>query len=137
MKAYEELGNLLKSCVIEESKDKACPPSTKMVFMEVLFNTEGMTLSVTPDRVQEILDSVNFWLSKSTATLQELQSLIGKLSFVASCVHSSRVSIARLLSCLRLIHGKKSPQPIPMYVKRIYYGGNCFYLLLMVYPLYC
>ena len=96
-KAYEELGNLLKSCGIEESKDKACPPSTKMVFIRVLFNTEDIILSVTPDRVQEILDLVNFWLPKSTATLQELQSLIGKLSFVVSCVHSSRVFIARLL----------------------------------------
>ena len=35
LKAYEELGILLKSCGIEESKDKACQPSTQMVFIGV------------------------------------------------------------------------------------------------------
>ena len=109
------------------------PPKYKMVFIGVLFNTEDMTLSVTPERVQEILDLVNLWLLKSTATLQELQSLVGKLSFVASCVHSSRVFIARLLNWLRHIHGKKSPQPIPTYISKDLFGGNCFYLVLMVY----
>ena len=118
LKAYTELGNLLKSCGLEESKDKATPPSTEMVFIGVLFNTVDMTLSVTPERVQEILDLVEVWLHKPTATLKEVQSLIGKLSFVASCVQSSRVFIARLLSWLRQMQGKKSALPIPSYIHK-------------------
>ena len=113
---YDELGNLLNSCGLEESKDKATPPSTKMVFIGVLFNTTDMTLSVTPERVQEILDLVEIWLYKPVATLKELQSLIGKLSFVASCVQSSWVFIARLLNWLRQIQGQKSALPIPSFI---------------------
>ena len=75
LKAYEELGNVLISCGIEESKEKACPPSTKMVFIGVMFDTEDLTLSVTPERVQEILELVESWLQKQSVTLQELQSL--------------------------------------------------------------
>ena len=116
MKAYDELGNLLNSCGLEESEDKATPPSTKMVFIGVLFNTTDMTLSVTPERVQEILDLVEIWLYKPVATLKELQSLSGKLSFVASCVQSSRVFIARLLNWLRQIQGQKSALPIPSFI---------------------
>ena len=65
-----------------------------MTFIGVLFNSQDLTLSVTPERVKEILELVNIWLLKSTATLKEQQSLIGKLSFIASCVHSSRIFIA-------------------------------------------
>ena len=52
---FIELGQLLESCGIEESKQKACPPSTRMTFIRVLFDSEKLTLSVTPERLQEIL----------------------------------------------------------------------------------
>ena len=117
-KSFIELGQLLESCGIEESKQKACPPSTKMTFIGVLFDSEELTLSVTPERLQEILSLLEVWLLKTEATLQELQSLIGKLSFISSCVQASRVFMCRLLSWLRQIHGKKSVQQIPMSVRK-------------------
>ena len=117
-KAFQELGNLISSCGTEESKEKACSPSTKMVFTGVLFNTEDMTLSVTPERVQEILELVNEWLHKKSATLTQLQSLIGKLNFISSCVHGSRIFICRLLNWLRTLHGKRSAQPIPAFLRK-------------------
>lgn len=60
-KSFLELGNLLVSCGLEESKEKACLPCTKMVFVRVLFNMEDN----------------NRYLAakKETSTLQELQSL--------------------------------------------------------------
>ena len=99
-RSYLELGNILCSCGIEESKEKACPPSIKMTFIGVLLDTEELTLSVTPERVQDILDLVHTWLQKHSAILPELQSLVGKLSFVSSCVHASRVCIPRILNWL-------------------------------------
>ena len=52
---FIELGQLLESCGIEESKQKACPPSTRMIFIGVRFDSEKLTLSVTQERLQEIL----------------------------------------------------------------------------------
>ena len=66
----------------------------------------------------EILELVNSWLHKESASLQELQSLVGKLNFISSCEHASRVFICRILKWLRLIHGSKSAQHIPVYVKQ-------------------
>ena len=86
-----------------------------MTFIGVSFDSEDLTLSVTPERVQELLDLLQLWLQKQSTTLKELQSLVGKLSFVASCVQASRELIARVLNWLRLIHGKKSAQPL--YIK--------------------
>ena len=77
-RSFTELGRLLESCGIEESKQKACPPSTRMTFIGVLFDSEALTLSVTPERLQEILSLLDVWLLKSKATLHDLQSLIGK-----------------------------------------------------------
>ena len=118
LKSFQELGNLLVSCGIEESAEKACPPSTKMIFIGVLFDTDELTLSVTEERVNEILELVNTWLQKKSASLQDLQSLVGKLNFISACVHASRVFICRILNWLRLIQDKKSAQLIPAFVKK-------------------
>ena len=118
LKPFQELGNLLVSCGIEESKEKACPPSTKMVFIGGLFDTDDLTLSVTAEKVQEILELVSTWLQKKSAILRELQSLVGKLNFISSRVHASRVLICRILNWFRLIHGKKSAQLIPTFVRK-------------------
>ena len=50
--------------------------------------------------------------------LQLLQSLIGKLSFVAHCVKPSCVFISRLLNWLRRIQNSKTPQIIPGDIKK-------------------
>ena len=68
-KSLIELGQLLQSCGIEESKPKAFPPSTRMTFIGVLFDAEELTLSVTPERLQEILSLLEVWLLKTEATL--------------------------------------------------------------------
>ena len=47
--AYQTLGTILEKCGIEESKEKACPPSTIMAFVGVLFNTETLTIEITPE----------------------------------------------------------------------------------------
>ena len=57
-RSYSELGNILSSCGLEESREKACPPITQMTFIGVLFNGHALTLSVAQERVKEILDLV-------------------------------------------------------------------------------
>lgn len=52
----------------------------------VELNTVDLRLYVTSDRVEEILSSVHCWLDKTVVTVRELQSLLGKLHFVSSCV---------------------------------------------------
>lgn len=98
--AYNELGKVLQCCGLEESSEKVSPPATEMIFLGILCNTDKLTLSVTTERLQKILLLVTDWLEKSEASLKKLQSLIGKLNFVAHCVKPSRVFICRLLNWL-------------------------------------
>jgi hypothetical protein len=98
--AYNTLSNLLKDLGVEEAVEKSHPPSKTMEFLGVQFSVTDMTMSVTQDRIQEIISLVDNWLFKRKATKRELQSLIGKLQFVAKCVRAGRIFISRLLSIL-------------------------------------
>ena len=116
--AFNFLNKLLENCGLEESVDKACPPSTVMIFLGVEFNTSALTLSVTLDRVVEILSLVDKWLEKLQATVRELQSLLGKLHFISACVRPGRLFVSRLLTWLRGLPDDDNLHVIPIYVRK-------------------
>lgn len=106
--AYDSLGKIIAKVGLKEAEEKACPPSVEMVFLGTGLNTETMTLFITPDRVQELLELLKTWEHKKMATQKEVQSLLGKLNFVTNCVHSSRIYISRILNFLRQMRPVKS-----------------------------
>ncbi|CAG2195533.1 unnamed protein product [Mytilus edulis] len=69
--AYAKLGLILQNCGIEESIEKACPPSTKMMFIGILFDSENMTISIDTQRLSEILQLVSNWLCSTNCTKRE------------------------------------------------------------------
>ena len=83
------LGKLLESLGLLENYEKACPPNTKQTVLGVQVNTVDLTISVTPERLEEIRNIVKDWSLKTSASKNELQSLIGKHIFVAACRRSS------------------------------------------------
>ena len=52
--AFEALGELLQTLGIEESREKACPPSTTMTFLGVEFDTKMMSMRIDKYKLQEI-----------------------------------------------------------------------------------
>ena len=85
-RAFQLLGELLKLLGLDESILKALSPSTLMEFLGILFDSINMTMSISDERLREILALVRSWLGKVRASKRELQSLVGKLQFVATCV---------------------------------------------------
>ena len=117
--AYHCLGAILKKCGFEEALDKASPPSEIMSFLGVLFNTLTMTIEITPDRLVEIRSLVKSWINRDMASLKQVQSLLGKLNFIAACVKPSRIFVSRLLRWLRSIYSSSSEMhSVPHYVKK-------------------
>ena len=100
---YEYCGSLLMELGLHKSPSKACPPSTCMTCLGVQINTVDMTLSVTPERLNELEVLLSHWLTKKSAIKSELQSLVGKLSFVSKCVRQSRLFLACILTLLRSV----------------------------------
>lgn len=101
LKDFEALGLLLSDIGLEESLDKAIPPSTSCIMLGILFDTVAMVMKVTPERVIEISLLTEQWLCKIECSKTELQQLLGKLQFVCRCVRPGRVFLARLLNFLR------------------------------------
>ena len=66
-----------------------------MVFLVVLLNTVTMTLEVTPERLAEIRALIFQWIDMSSASLTQIQSSLGKMNFIASCVRPSRIFISK------------------------------------------
>lgn len=66
--------------------------------MEV--NSEHFTLSVTETRGKDLLSELSSWSSREVYTLRQLQSLLGKLSFVTACVKPGHIFMLRLLNSL-------------------------------------
>jgi hypothetical protein len=98
--AFSVLQSLLSDLGIQEAKEKSYGPSPAMEVFGVMFDVPSMTMSVTPSRLNEISNLIDSWLLKRKATKRDLQSLLGKLQFVAKCVRSGRIFISRLLGTL-------------------------------------
>ena len=80
-----------------------------------------MTIEVTQERLNEMQLLLQTWLYKSTASLKEIQSILGKLNFIAACVRPGRVFIGRLLQWLKVLNKSHNPREqvyIPDYVKK-------------------
>ena len=60
-------------------------------------------MSVTRERLEELESLLHAWSVKRSTTKTELQSLVGKLSFVSKCVQQSRLFLARILTLLRTL----------------------------------
>ena len=103
--AYQKLGWLLGDLGLEESHDKAEAPTTRITYLGVQFDSMAMTMSVPPEKLTEIKAEIRQWLRRTTICKKELQSLLGKLFWVAKVVTHSRVFMGRLLTQLRAING--------------------------------
>ena len=62
-------------------------------------------MKVPAERMSEVLSLLHHWSCKSSCSMPELQSLLGKLNFLASCAKPGRVFISRMLNVLRDNYG--------------------------------
>ena len=68
------------------SDRKLVPPSTQVVCLGILINTENGTVSIPPDRLCQICDAVRQWLGKTSCTKRHFHSILGMLLYVHKCV---------------------------------------------------
>ena len=101
--SYNRIASLLAELGLEEAADKASPPATEMEYLGVCFNSITFKKSISPAKIAELKDLLFTWLKKSTCTKRCLQSLTGKLLWVARCVKHSRCFLSRLLSGLKTL----------------------------------
>ena len=102
--AYTALTQLLENLRVETSKKKIVPPTTRLEFLGITFDTNNMTMEILGDKLKEIKQELNTWLLRTAATRREIESLVGKVQFLAKCIKSGRVFIGRLIQWLRTMN---------------------------------
>ena len=84
------------------------PPCMVMVFLGIQVDTIKLILSILPDKWLEIVELVQRWLVKKSASLKEVQQLAGALNFACRCVKSGRIYLSRILNFLREFKNNKN-----------------------------
>ena len=102
--SFASLFALMKDLGLNVSEKKLVPPSTQVVCLGILIDTEKGTVSIPPEKLHQVTDMVNEWLAKETCTKRQLQSLLGLLLYVHKCVKPARAFLNRMLALLRSGH---------------------------------
>ena len=98
---FSTLREVIATMGAVEAESKAVSPCTRMNFLGICFDTELLTMEVPQERISECMGLLVEWLKKEEVTRKEVESLVGKLSFIATCVRPGWIFISRLLEYLR------------------------------------
>ena len=105
--AYNALTQLLRDLRVETSKEKLVPPTMRLQFLGITFDSTKMTMEISKEKMLEIQQELETWLLRTTARRKEAESLIGKLQFLAKCVRAGRIFISRLIQWIRTMDRNK------------------------------
>ena len=86
-----------------------CPPSTRFVGLGIQFDLEANTISIPIQKVDDITALLQLWRFRLSASLRDLQVLLGKLLHVCRVVRSGRLQLSRMLETLRRCAQKGAP----------------------------
>ena len=116
--AFNHLGKLLSDLGIIESEKKASPPSTKMLFLGIEFDTMEMVMRVGDGKRLELKMTVGNWYKRTVASKEELQSLQGQLMWVSKVVRFSRCFVARIIGEQKSLKSQKQKKKLSEEAKK-------------------
>ena len=100
LKAKLDLDNFLemaRKLGVPIKDSKTVPPCTIISFVGIELDSVAMEKRLPQDKLDKVRSQLNSFLKRKKATLQELQSLIGLLSFACSVVSPGRAFLRRLI----------------------------------------
>ena len=86
---------------------KTFPPITSLEFMGVLLDSNKMEARLPLDKLTRIKEALHEWSREKSATLKELQSLIGSLQFACRFVVPGRAFLQRIISLTKGISNSR------------------------------
>ena len=104
--AYQALTHILEEIGVETAKDKVVPPTTRLEFLSITFDSINMTMEISQEKLAEIKQELQTWLYKTKAKRREVESLIDKLQFMAKCIRAGCIFLSRLIQWIRTMDRK-------------------------------
>lgn len=105
--AFKDFISLTAYLGLQLSHEKCVAPVTSLDWLGYHIDTEAMTISIPPQKLQEVVEECAQWLRRKRVKKSMIQSLVGKLSHLAGCVQHARKFLSRILSTLRSFGDKK------------------------------
>ena len=99
--SYQFLLQLLQELGLEISQKKLVPPDTVVTCLGIQIDTVNRTLSIPQQKLKEIVNLCNNWVTKTYCSKRALQSLLGSLLYISKCVKPARFFLNRILGLLR------------------------------------
>jgi hypothetical protein len=97
--------------------DKCVAPSRQLCFLGIHLDSVSGTMSIPQSKLHEIRQTSSTWNMKQKATKREIQSLIGKISWISRCVKAIRPVLRSLIDLQKRLKHSSHHIRIPQYVK--------------------
>lgn len=97
---YHNKATMLEVCQslgVAVNPQKTLGPSTHMEFLGITFDSTRMVMSLSAEKIQELLSDLRIMHSHRTCKKRLLLQLIGKLSFACKVVPAGRIFLRRLI----------------------------------------
>ena len=98
---YAEARRLLHDLGLPEAVDKAQPPASRVKWLGINIDAAAGTLSVPDDKLEQVIEYAERFISKRSISRRDLQSVLGRLLYIAKCIRPARLFVSRLLEKLR------------------------------------
>lgn len=99
--AYDSFKTLAKELGLQLARHKCFPPTTSIEWLGYEVDTNKMSDTIPAQKLKEILQECQQWLTRSHANKKMIQQIAGKLIFLCNCVQQGRKFMARILATLR------------------------------------
>ena len=100
-KQYIVARDLLVELGLPEAIEKAQPPSSSVRWLGIQIDAAAGTLSVPTEKLEQVIADASTHMNKRSISRKNLQSLLGRLLYVAKCIKPARLFVSRLLEQLR------------------------------------
>lgn len=100
-KALQSFRTLAQDINIPIQEEKTVSPTTVLTFLGIEIDTVKCEVRLPEDKLTSLKEVLSRFMCKRTATLQELQSLIGLLNFACAVVPRGRSFLRRIINLTR------------------------------------
>lgn len=100
-KAFDDFNALCEEVGLQLAADKSALPSTRMEWLGFEFDTNQLTVKIPEKKLLEVVAETQKWGTKKYATKREIQSLVGRLAHISTCVSHARKYMTRILFLLQ------------------------------------
>jgi len=110
--------NMCKDVGVPLAEGKTYTPDTTMSFLGIELDTVVMEARLPLDKLTKCQDQLSSFLGLSSATLKQIQSLVGLLNHVCQVVPPGRAFLRRLIDLTKSQSPPNCNIPIPQHVRR-------------------